>query len=61
MIEYFKPAVNGDRQFISTLSVLPDYVEELIDYLNDSPQNGGVWVLPKVGSMRVYNWEQGYS
>jgi hypothetical protein len=38
----------------------PKYVEELIEYLNHSPEKGGVLILPRDGFLRAYNWSYGY-
>jgi hypothetical protein len=39
---------------------VPDYVKNLCNYLNHSPAEGGVLILPRSGFLRSYNWTQGF-
>src|SRR4030067_3362242 len=42
---------SGQRHDVSVLVKEPDYVSNLVNYLNNSPEKGGVLVLPKGLSM----------
>lgn len=50
----------GEIRSVSVLVQAPDYVEDLVDYLNSSSKKGGVVILPKLGSVRGYDWPNGY-
>ena len=45
---------------VSVLTKTPKYVEEVKNYLNKNSDGKGVLILPKIGSVRGYNWENGY-
>jgi len=51
---------SGKIRSVSTRVQVPDYVEQVVGYLNTVPQRGGVLVLPMVSSMRAYDWKNGY-
>jgi hypothetical protein len=50
----------GKLQPVSYLVQAPDYVRDLSNYLNTSTEEGGVLILPMLGTMRAYNWNHGY-
>lgn len=50
----------GRRQPVSLRVQLPAYVRNLVDYLNYSPEEGGVLILPRGLSVRAYDWGHGY-
>jgi len=46
---------------VSALVSVPDYVKEVIYFLNNEKREGGVLVLPRAGMLRGYDWDdKGY-
>jgi len=61
----YTPRINlydedGSIHSVSALIREPDYVKDLVTFLNYAPERGGALILPMGGMLRAYNWEHGY-
>ena len=50
---------NGKPTQVSTLVQVPDYVNQMISFLNNAPDQGDVLILPLTDHQRGYNWANG--
>lgn len=50
----------GLKKRIAGNIVVPTYVHDVSEYLNNEVESGAVLVLPRGGMLRVYDWDSGY-